>query len=361
MHETPEISLKQRCEALVEELGLGVSGDVRDVSPLTGGVASDIALVTLPDRKLCVKFALPKLKVAADWHAPVHRNAAEYAWLRVASDLLPESAVQLFGRSETNHGFAMEFVEGRDVYLWKATLLSEQPSRGEAAQVAKMIGRIQSASAKDSFDRSAFNNRDDFRALRIEPYLHFTAEKHPDLAANITEVAGLLYESAQVLVHGDVSPKNILFREGGPVLLDAECATMGDASFDLAFCLNHLVLKAVHLPSTRAGLLAQVSEFWAAYRPYVDWETPSDLEARTCRLLPMLMLARVDGKSPVEYLNRHAQGLVRNIAIDLIRHPTTHVGDVLHRLDTFLKDKIRDCNPNSKGTPRVGFPRKPYR
>ena len=332
-------AFNQRCCALVEELGLGAAGDVTEVVPLTGGVASDIAMVALADRRICVKFALPKLKVAADWHAPVHRNATEYAWLKVAAEQVPDSAVQLFGRSEAQHGFAMEFLDGADVYLWKSALLDEAPDQGEAARVADMVGRIHAASAEVGFDRAPFQNRDDFHALRIEPYLTYTAGQHPDLGPQITALADMLYDSGQVLVHGDVSPKNILLRPRGPVILDAECATMGDASFDPAFCLNHLVLKAAQLPGSRDRLLADVSRFRAAYAPHVTWEAPEVLEARICRLLPALMLARVDGKSPVEYLDETTRAQVRRIAIALIRDPSDRLDDLVARIATELKDE----------------------
>ncbi|MCV6825480.1 MULTISPECIES: phosphotransferase family protein [Halocynthiibacter] len=330
--------LSERCVALVEELGLGLASDVANVTPLTGGVASDIASLSVKGRKMCIKFALPKLKVAADWSAPVHRNAAEYAWLKVAAEVCPNSAVQLYGRSEAAHGFAMEFVTGADVYLWKEAMLSEQPLRGEARQVAEMVVQIHAASAKPEFDRSAFNNRDDFRAIRIEPYLLFTAQQHPDLAEPLNALAEMLYNSDQVLVHGDVSPKNILLRKGGPVLLDAECATMGDASFDPSFCLNHLVLKAVHLPSLRSELLQEIGVFWRTYAAHIDWEPAVDLEARVCQLLPALMLGRVDGKSPVEYFSEDERTLVRAIAKELVSQPATTLAEFVERLEILIKD-----------------------
>lgn len=329
----------QRCRDLVAELGLGQASDVTEIAPLTGGVASDIAMVALGERKVCVKFALPKLKVAADWHAPVHRNAAEFDWLKVAAEVMPDSAVHLFGRSETQHGFAMEFLDGADVYLWKSALLDEAADQGETARVADMIGRIHAASAKAEFDTAPFQNRDDFHALRIEPYLIYTAGIHSDLEPQISALATMLYESQQVLVHGDVSPKNILFRASGPVLLDAECATMGDPSFDPSFCLNHLVLKAAHLPGSRDRLLRDIGGFWVSYAPHVHWEDAQALEARICRLLPALMLARIDGKSPVEYLDNHRRAHVRQVAIALIRDPSDRLADIAERLSTELKDQ----------------------
>lgn len=330
--------LEERCRALVAELGIGAPEEVGRVRPLTGGVASDIALVEVGGRPICIKFALAKLKVAADWHAPVHRNAAEYAWLTFAADLAPESAVKTLGRSETQHGFAMEYVSGADVYLWKSALLDEAPDRGEASAVGRLLGRIHQASARSGFDRSGFENRDDFRALRIEPYLTYTAGGYPELAAPITAMAEALYDRQTALVHGDASPKNILFRNGNPILLDAECATMGDPAFDPAFCLNHLLLKALHLPGARARYLGNAADLWQAYAPHVDWEPVADIEARIAALLPMLFLARVDGKSPVEYLDAGEQARVRTLAAPLIEAPADNLAELADRITGALKE-----------------------
>ena len=313
--------LLDRCRALVAEIGLPDAAELRDATPLTGGVASDIALVDLGARRICVKFALGKLKVAEDWRAPVHRNRAEYAWLEFARSVAPRNAPELYGRSETLNGFAMEHVSGEDVYLWKSALLDEAPDRGEVEAVGQALGRLHAASTRPGFDRSPFGNRDDFHALRLEPYLAFTAGRHPRVAARLDALVADLYASETALVHGDVSPKNILMRDGAPVLLDAECATMGDPSFDVAFCLNHLALKSLHLPESRADLLRRADAFMRAYLEHVDWEPKATLDARVAALLPALMLARVDGKSPVEYLDERERSRVRAAALRMIEAP----------------------------------------
>lgn len=323
---------KSRCQALVVELGLGRAHDIRSIEPLTGGVASDIGKVVLSDKAICIKFALPKLKVAQDWHAPVHRNKAEFDWLRIASQIAPSMAPKVFGRSEELHGFAMEFLEGADVYLWKAALLKGKQPRGEAARVADLLGQIHATSARPDFDRSAFQNRDDFEDLRIDPYLRFTAMRHPDVAGQITAVADAIYATDTVLVHGDVSPKNIMIRGDTPILLDAECATMGDPRFDVAFCMNHLVLKAFHLPPLRAELRAEVIGFWAAYARHIHWQDPRDIDRGVATLLPMLMLARIDGKSPVEYLDAATADQVRTVALHLISTPLATLDGVIHHI-----------------------------
>lgn len=326
----------QKCSELIQELNLGSAENIVQVKPLNGGVSSDIAEVQLAHGSLCVKFALPKLKVSADWQAPIHRNRAEYEWLQFAAGVSAQSAITLYGRSERLHGFAMEFLEGDSVYLWKSALLKEQTTGAEAKLVGELMGQIHAASAMDTFNAGIFQNQDDFYSLRLEPYLIYTAEKHPSLATQLRSLSDSLYKANLVLVHGDISPKNILFRDNAPIILDAECATMGDASFDLAFCLNHLVLKAVHLPGTRQQLLDSTIQLWQAYQSHIHWEQPAALESRVCHLLPALMLARVDGKSPVEYLDADNQSCVRSIALSLLQSPEESLTELVRTIKSTL-------------------------
>ncbi|MEM7464593.1 MAG: aminoglycoside phosphotransferase family protein, partial [Pseudomonadota bacterium] len=276
--------------------------------------------------------------VAADWFAPVHRNAAEFAWLEVAARIAPASAVKLYGRSQKLYGFVMEFLDGDDVYLWKAELLAEAPEHGEAAAVGALVGQVHAASTNLDFDKQDFWNRDDFHSIRIEPYIVFTASKHKDIEHELKKLAEQLYQADQVLVHGDVSPKNILFRGKGPVILDAECATMGDASFDPSFCMNHLVLKAIHLPASRSRYLANALEVWKAYAPLISWEPARELEKRVCKLLPALMLGRVDGKSPVEYFSEPEKSVVRQIARQFIKSPVDRLETLISGIETTLME-----------------------
>ena len=152
---------------------------------------------------------------------------------------------------------------------------------------------------------------------------------HPDLAAQLYELVATTRANKCALVHGDVSPKNILVGRDGPVLLDAECAWWGDPAFDLAFCLNHLLLKCLWTPSARARFLACFDALVAAYRAGTTWEPGDALEARAARLLPGLFLARVDGKSPVEYITAETdRNHVRRVARRLLTDPVDHLSAV---------------------------------
>lgn len=332
-------SLEQRCRNLLQELGMLSDKATVSVDPLTGGVASDIARVSIDGQVYCIKFALPKLRVAADWFAPVERNLAEYRWLQTVAKIEPQSSLKLYGHSLAENGFAMEYLDGADTYLLKPALFEGKGKPEEAKAIGLLLGQIHATSAQPDFDPSPFQNRDDFFAIRIEPYLVHTALAHPGLGNALHSMADQLYAMASVLVHGDVSPKNIMFRAGHPYILDAECATMGDGCFDLAFCMNHFILKSIYRPSCQDAYLGLCSALWEAYVPWITFEDPAALEARVCRLLPMLMLARVDGKSPVEYLDPVEQDLVRQLSIPLIETPATELAGLLSRLKPIMAEE----------------------
>ena len=169
-----------------------------------------------------------------------------------------------------------------------------------------------------------------FYDIRLEPYLTHTGRAHPDLADRMRLLIETTQRNKHALVHGDVSPKNILCGPDGPVFLDAECAWWGDPAFDLAFCLNHLMLKCLWVPAARGALLDSFQAMTAAYLPLVGWEPAAALETRAAHLLPALFLARVDGKSPVEYITRDAdRDKVRRVARRLLADPPDRLADVV--------------------------------
>src|SRR5271168_1555637 len=276
---------------------LKVGGSAR-LTPLTGGVSSDISLVEAGGRRFCVKRALPRLKVAALWEAPVERNAAEAAWMRAVAGWLRRAVPRVLGEDAEAGLFAMDYLAPEDHRLWKTELLAGRVDPDFAAAVGRDLAVIHARSAADPGVPAAFANDGTFEAIRIEPYLRATGRAHPALAPRFEALARTTLSTKRALVHGDVSPKNILDGPLGPVFVDAECAWFGDPAFDVAFCLNHLLLKCLWTPSARDGFLACFAALARGYLARVTWESPATVEERAARLLPGLFLARVDGKSP---------------------------------------------------------------
>jgi aminoglycoside phosphotransferase (APT) family kinase protein len=305
-------------------MGLLGAGEACAVETLSGGVSCDVYKVSIAGRPpLVVKRALPKLRVEADWRAPPERAAAEVAWIRLVAGIDPDRVPAIRGEDRARHLFAMDFLPWP---IWKFELAAGRVDADFARATGTALARIHGATAGRADVAQAFDNGAQFHALRLEPYLLFTAARHPMLATAIQGEAARIASARIALMQGDISPKNILCGPHGPVFLDAETACFGDPAFDLAFCLNHLLLKTVWHPAFADAYAQSFAAMVGAYRAGVTWEPAFAVDRRTARLLPMLLLARVDGKSPVEYLTEERdKSFVRAAALQMIVEPPANL------------------------------------
>lgn len=269
---------------------------------LPGGVSADIVLVQTQAGPICVKRALPTLKVASAWQAPPSRGNAEKDWIRLVADILPGAVPDIIGEDPARFTFAMRYLAPAQFKNWKILLRDGETDASTAIRVAQLLGDIHDHTAHRPELARRFANDENFEALRLDPYLRTAARANPDVGDIMLGLAARTSACKEALVHGDFSPKNILIGANGPVILDAECAWYGDPAFDPAFCLNHLFLKAAWMPQHAAGYRRCAEAFWQAYAAALHRLDKAALEARVATLLPGLMLARIDGKSPVEYL-----------------------------------------------------------
>lgn len=305
--------------AFLRDHGLAGKEETPAAEALAGGVSSDIWRVSLYGGDICVKRALARLRVAQLWEAPVERNRYEWRWMEAASAAVAGAAPRVLAHDEAGF-FAMEYLGA--LPLWKSELRDGRVDAAFAGRVGTTLAAIHSATAGREDIARAFATDANFHAIRLEPYLLATARAHPGHAAALQALAERTAATRLALVHGDVSPKNILVGEAGPVFLDAECAWYGDPAFDLAFCLNHLLLKCLWRPAHTARYLDAFDALRTGYLAGVRWEPASAVEGRAASLLPGLLLARVDGKSPVEYLEREEQrARVRAVAGALLKNP----------------------------------------
>ena len=312
------------------KMGLVSAHSEMAVTALAGGVSSDIYRVDLPcGVTVCVKRALPKLKVAAEWRAPVSRNRWEAEWMRVAGEIAPSAVPRLLGEDRDTGCFAIEFFPPERFPTWKALLSAGTIDTADAARVGNTLGRIHAATADCSGVAARFATDDIFYDIRLEPYLVATGRAHPRLAARLGELVETTRRTKRTLVHGDFSPKNILCGPDGPVIVDAECAWFGDPAFDLAFVLNHLLLKGAWHPQWKARYVDAFQALCGAYFSHATWEPSDRLEARVAALLPGLLLARIDGKSPVEYITEPAiKDRVRVFAAALLALPSSRLESI---------------------------------
>jgi aminoglycoside phosphotransferase (APT) family kinase protein len=318
--------LPEEVLAFLRKRRLAAAGELPHAIALAGGVSSDIWRVDLRTGPICVKRALPRLRVEQLWEVPVERNRYERMWMETANAIIPGVAPRVLAADDAGY-FAMELLA--DCPLWKTELAEGRADREFAAKVGSSLARIHAATAGDRECAAKFDTDTNFHAIRLEPYLLAAARLHPEHSSVLSALAERTANTRLALVHGDVSPKNILIGPRGPVFLDAECAWYGDPAFDLAFCLNHLLLKGLWVPVRRSAFLKCFDVLAGAYLAGAAWEPRAEIERRAATLLPGLLLARVDGKSPVEYLKADAdKDFVREVAGRFLQSPPATLAEI---------------------------------
>lgn len=315
--------------ASLARMGLIGNGDAVPLTPLTGGISSLIVRADTATGSVCVKRALPQLKVSVEWKVPVDRNSAEVGWMRIAERVAPGSVPAIRGEDKLGKAFAMAWLDPVDHPVWKSLLLDGVVQIPTARAVGAGLSAVHNACARDETVARDFANDANFHAIRLDPYFGAAALVHTDCAPALHALIERTATTRRTLVHGDVSPKNILVGPDGPVFLDAECAWYGDPAFDLAFCMAHLFLKCVWRPRNTSDYLACFDAFTAANLDAVSWESAEELEARTCIMLAGMVMARIDGKSPVEYITDETEkDRVRKFARRFLLTPAARLSEM---------------------------------
>ena len=299
-------------------------GLVRDPSRISirelgGGVSNVVLLVEGPQGRWVAKQSLGKLRVEDDWRSSRDRVFREAAAIKSLGSILGDAVPQVVHVDRENFLYVMTAAP-QGSRMWKQPLLEGRVEERIAGKAGKLLAAIIKASQTDPVFKAQFADRTVFDELRIDPYYRTVAARHQDVAELVKQLIQDSWNIQTALVHGDYSPKNILVRSGDVFLIDFEVVHWGDPSFDAAFLLNHLMLKAFYRPRD-AGLYFQAARvFWQDLTGEPGELAGAGFEAMTVRHLGGLMLARIDGKSPVEYLQAEdTKGRVRKAAKRLLR------------------------------------------
>lgn len=333
-----QITLAEAPELLLS-VGLIDAGEPLTLTELGGGVSSVVILAETPRQRLIIKQALPKLKVRADWPSRPVRSAVEVAALRAYGPHLPAGAVPTVLASDpTRHWFVMTAAAAAALN-WKTELLAGRVDAAIARQAGAVLAGMHLGTAADPAVAQRFDDREFFHTLRVDPYYWQVCRVHPDLRPVIEPLIDDMLAHRRALVHGDYSPKNMLVHAGQLMVLDFEVAHWGDPAFDLAFCLNHFLLKAVYRAPQSAPYLELARQFWAAYEPALALEPAATLLPRTLLLQAGMMLARIDGKSPAEYITEPTmQERVRGISRRLLAIRPAALAETLAVVDQAVKE-----------------------
>jgi 5-methylthioribose kinase len=347
----------------LRDTGRVAAGEPIEVRELSGGVSNVVLLITLPGRgaQFVLKQARGQLRVKEDWFCPIERIWREVEVLKICSELLQRRSAERGVRNEDeeNKGIMAHYVpcvpqvlwEDRDNYLyamtaahaghqnWKEMLLAGNTQRSidVAATCGQLLARLHAGSWLQADIAARLDDRAYFDRLRLDPYYRHAAHQNADLGAQFGRLIDSVWNNRRCLVHGDYSPKNLLVWPGHLMLIDFEVGHFGDPAFDLGFFLTHLVLKSIWSGRDRNQYLRLATGFWNTYRRLMTQVISADeiaaLEERMLANLAGCMLARVDGKSPVEYLTPQHQETTRRLARAWVAHPPSTWEEALKELE----------------------------
>jgi aminoglycoside phosphotransferase (APT) family kinase protein len=305
-----------------------------EVRVLVGGVSNRTVWVRRPNGDHWVlKQALPKLRVAVEWLSAPERIQREALGMRWLSGLLPEGAVPRLIFEDPEHFLLCMSAVPEPHRNWKTMLLEGVCEPDHVEQFARMLAAIhreQSAEARRDFSDTTY-----FESLRLEPYYAYTAARVPQATGFLNRLMEETRATKRSLVHGDYSPKNILVHEDRLVLLDHEVIHFGDSAFDLGFSFTHLLSKAHHVHGQRDTFARAAKFYWGEYARGAPGSR--EMESRAVRHTLACLLARVDGRSPLEYLSAAERDRQRDAVLSLMAEiPSTMnqlVDNFIARLD----------------------------
>ena len=298
------------------------------ITELGGGVSNTVLLAESAGVRLVLKQALGKLRVEQDWFSDRTRILRESGALQILAPELPEGSVpELFFEDRENLLYAMRAAPA-GAPTWKELLLAGDVRPATAVRIGEMLASIVRFSWRRPECEAEFGDQTVFDQLRLDPYYRSTAARHPNLAPYFTRLISASQQRRVSLVHGDWSPKNFLICGDSVMAIDFEVIHYGDPAFDSGFLLNHLALKSFYRPQSKAAYAQAAARFWAAYTAGLP-DGMAWIESATIDHLGCLMLARIDGKSPAEYLKEESlRERVRQFASHLIRNPPARVQEV---------------------------------
>jgi 5-methylthioribose kinase len=299
---------------------------------LPGGVSNRTVLVERPSNEAWVlKQALAKLRVQVDWFSPperVHREALGLRWL---AQLAPDGAIVPFVFEDFQHHILAMGAVPQPHQNWKSLLLAGQIEPDHVAQFSRLLGSIHRVSNERLAEiEPLFGDRGYFESLRLEPYYAYTATQVAAATAFLADLIAETRSHRDTIVHGDYSPKNILVHQGRLVLLDHEVIHVGDPGFDLGFSMTHFLSKAHHIPAQRSQFAEATADYWCLYKEEAGaaaWT--ANLEARAVRHTLGCLLARVAGRSPLEYLDVEERARQREAVIQLMAAPPATVAGLI--------------------------------
>ena len=297
----------------------GIISGPAEVEELTGGVSNVVLAVKAGAKDLVLKQALPQLKVAAVWKADQRRAIVEANGMKLLHSITPTSVPELIDFDPEDFTLTMERLP-RECTVWKSDLLSGVIKPSIGADLGKILATWHNFGVDSKESRDAYMEDSLFDQLRVTPFYRAVAKVNPALDARIQELITEISTLKITLVHGDFSPKNIMVSGvDKPIVLDFEVMHTGNPVFDLGFVSAHLLCKYLRTedPAHKNPLRKTALAFIDSYARTCNIEVAKSLPHHVA----VIALARVEGVSPVNYLDEAGKARVQSVTKAALANP----------------------------------------
>ena len=297
---------------------------------LRGGVSSEVYHVRTNKNNYCIKRSLKRLLVKKKWIANTNRIKFEYLWLKHCQNILKRNIPNTYEFNYKKKYIVMEYLKTSQYKTLKQLYFKRIININTIKLISKHLYKIHSNSSNYRTKKTFEGNYKNFYDLRLDPYFNEVGRVYPKYKEYIKKINENYIKNSSTLVHGDFSPKNILVDKNKIIYLDAECCNFGDPVFDLVFFTNHLLIKSIFLKDKSQEFIKLYLSFYKEYLSNLSTKNFNSYIDRIIKMTPIMLLSRVDGKSPVEYISKeNIKNIIRKKSFLLLDGKINSLNDII--------------------------------
>ncbi len=297
---------------------------------LTGGVSSEVYHVRTNKNNYCIKRSLKRLLVKKKWIANTNRIKFEYLWLKHCQSILKRNIPNTYEFNDKKKYIVMEYLKTSQYKTLKQLYFKRIININTIKLISKHLYTIHSNSSNYKTKKTFEGNYKNFYDLRLDPYFNEVGRVYPKYKGYIKKINEDYIKNSSTLVHGDFSPKNILVDKNKIIYLDAECCNFGDPVFDLVFFTNHLLIKSIFFKDKSQEFIKLYLSFYKEYLSNLSTKNFNSYIDRIIKMTPIMLLSRVDGKSPVEYISQeNIKNIIRKKSFLLLDGKINSLNDII--------------------------------
>ena len=311
---------------------------VTDVQPVGDGVKNIIYRVVTTQKRLIVKQARSRANDKGKMFLDRKRVFQEKSCVEVLSQILPPDIIPEVHLEDRTNFVLVSEAPPREAALWESELATGKIDLQIAAQCGELLATVHNHTKRAPALKTLFESKKPFEQLRVEPLYKAMIPDYPEQQKLIEAQARSLSKEANVLVLGDLRPRNVWVNSGRVFLVDFATAHYGHPSFDAAYYASDLCLKAILNAPQKAAYLEGINVFWMSYFRLITYAKKAETERNAVRDFGCLLLSAAAGHMPEFELDEEIQDLTTRIGQSLLFTELGKIEDITEFINRTLID-----------------------